>query len=194
MVPSSPHSLLEVPWLGRPRLTLPLSPQVFRKLASYKGCLLSSPSTVLKTWARYDLPALPGLGPLTPVAGGSTSGHLCLCLLVHFSCVDTSHGVWGPSSSQQVTPVFSNVLLEGNLGRGLGQPTARCGQETSCCLPLGASCQLSKDPTPLCGLSLPHTHCKLLLGQLPTSASGPQAAAKDRQPAESPCGREGRLS
>nr|XP_020041304.1 probable ATP-dependent RNA helicase DHX37 [Castor canadensis] len=31
-----------------------LDGQVFRKLASYKGCLLSSPSTVLKTWARLQ--------------------------------------------------------------------------------------------------------------------------------------------
>lgn len=30
-----------------------LSRQVFRKLASFKSCLLSSPSTMLKTWARY---------------------------------------------------------------------------------------------------------------------------------------------
>lgn len=27
--------------------------QVFRKLASFKSCLLSSPNTMLKTWARY---------------------------------------------------------------------------------------------------------------------------------------------
>lgn len=33
-----------------------VSPQVFPKLASYRGCLLSSPSTMLKTWARYRLP------------------------------------------------------------------------------------------------------------------------------------------
>ncbi|KAM9055243.1 putative ATP-dependent RNA helicase DHX37 isoform 3-T3 [Megaptera novaeangliae] len=31
-----------------------LEGQVFHKLASYKGCLLSSPSTMLKTWARYS--------------------------------------------------------------------------------------------------------------------------------------------
>lgn len=31
-----------------------LSPQVFPKLASYQGCLLSSPSTMLKTWSRYS--------------------------------------------------------------------------------------------------------------------------------------------
>lgn len=30
-----------------------LSHQVFRKLASFKSCLLSSPNTMLKTWARY---------------------------------------------------------------------------------------------------------------------------------------------
>lgn len=32
------------------------SPQVFPSLASYQRCLLSSPSTMLKTWARYGLP------------------------------------------------------------------------------------------------------------------------------------------
>ncbi|TKC46656.1 hypothetical protein EI555_011304, partial [Monodon monoceros] len=31
-----------------------LEGQVFHKLASYKGCLLSSPSTMLKTWARLQ--------------------------------------------------------------------------------------------------------------------------------------------
>ncbi|XP_014718081.2 probable ATP-dependent RNA helicase DHX37 isoform X2 [Equus asinus] len=31
-----------------------LEGQVFRKLASYQGCLLSSPSTMLKTWARLQ--------------------------------------------------------------------------------------------------------------------------------------------
>lgn len=30
-----------------------LSRQVFHKLLSFKSCLLSSPSTMLKTWARY---------------------------------------------------------------------------------------------------------------------------------------------
>lgn len=30
-----------------------LSPQVFQKLAPFKNCLLSSPNTMLKTWARY---------------------------------------------------------------------------------------------------------------------------------------------
>lgn len=29
------------------------SRQVFHKLLSFKSCLLSSPSTMLKTWARY---------------------------------------------------------------------------------------------------------------------------------------------
>ena len=47
-----------VSWVdGEPR-TSPwpvISPQVFPKLASYQGCLLSSPSTMLKTWARYGL-------------------------------------------------------------------------------------------------------------------------------------------
>lgn len=31
-----------------------VSPQVFHKLASYKGCLLSSLSTMLKTWVRLQ--------------------------------------------------------------------------------------------------------------------------------------------
>ncbi|XP_037851052.2 probable ATP-dependent RNA helicase DHX37 isoform X2 [Chlorocebus sabaeus] len=38
-----------------------LQGQVFRKLASYQSCLLSSPSTMLKTWARP--PAAAGLCP-----------------------------------------------------------------------------------------------------------------------------------
>lgn len=35
--------------LGSPSV---VSPQVFCKLAAFRGCLLSSPSTMLKTWAR----------------------------------------------------------------------------------------------------------------------------------------------
>lgn len=38
---------------GAETLADPTSPQVFPRLASYQTCLLSSPSTMLKTWARY---------------------------------------------------------------------------------------------------------------------------------------------
>lgn len=54
-VPLTPSS---VPWqeTSPEPLTHPVvSPQVFPKLASHRGCLLSSPSTMLKTWARYSL-------------------------------------------------------------------------------------------------------------------------------------------
>lgn len=57
--PTTPLASSLAPWAGRePRIPhCPvISPQVFPKLASYKGCLLSSPSTMLKTWARYGLP------------------------------------------------------------------------------------------------------------------------------------------
>lgn len=51
-----------------PLLTL-WSPQVFPRLASFQACLLSSPSTMLKTWARYGLAGAPGAG-----GGGSWCG------------------------------------------------------------------------------------------------------------------------
>lgn len=57
--PATPSAPSLAPWAGR-ESWIPhhpvISPQVFPKLASYKGCLLSSPSTMLKTWARYGLP------------------------------------------------------------------------------------------------------------------------------------------
>ena len=57
--PATPLASSLAPWAGYepwiPHHPV-ISPQVFPKLASYKGCLLSSPSTMLKTWARYGLP------------------------------------------------------------------------------------------------------------------------------------------
>ncbi|EHH66832.1 hypothetical protein EGM_03889 [Macaca fascicularis] len=46
-----------------------LEGQVFRKLASYQSCLLSSPSTMLKTWAR-PTDTSPFLGLAEPVVQG----------------------------------------------------------------------------------------------------------------------------
>ena len=102
--PATPLASSLAPWAGyepwiphRPVI----SPQVFPKLASYKGCLLSSPSTMLKTWARYGLP----LGASDQAGGGGGA--------VSWGCRNRSL----PTEGLKAADVYSLIVLEAGSAR-----------------------------------------------------------------------------